>query len=508
MRLSLTGNLGDLGDRTVDPGKPAIIDLRDEASPRTYTYAEIDRSAIAVARALSRRGYQRGERIAILSANRAEYLIAYYGIMRAGLIAVPVNFRLPPDAIAYVCRDSGARLVFCDAERSALCPPELPRIDFDASGADSFDGFLDPGEFDIVRPAPGEIGMFLYTSGSTGRPKGVPLSHSGQIWVIQVRGRHLKDVHRHRFLVAAPLYHMNALAMAKYSAARGATIVLLPQFRAAPYIRAIEQFKATWLTSVPTMIALVAQERELLGKTDLSSVEVVAMGSAPASGALFQQIRTIFPKARISYGYGTTEAGAQFGGPHPKGLPIPDGSVGYPLHDVAWRLVDGEDTDAKQGVLEMWSPALMPGYHNLPEKTAEVIAPDGYYRTGDIFRQDDDGFVWFVGRADDMFVCSGENIWPGEVEKMLESHPAIAQAAVVPLADEIRGQKPVAFVVPVPGHSLAEQEVKDYALAHAPAYQHPRHVAFEDVLPLASTNKIDRKVLAARAASLWGGEQG
>ena len=502
MLISATGNRGDLGDRAADRSRTALIDLRDEQQPRSWSHAELDQAADGLARALACRGYARGERIAILSANRAEYLVAYFGIMRAGLVAVPVNFRLPSETIAYVCRDSGARLVFCDAERRPLCPPDLHCIEF----GDAFDAFLDAGSFETVRPAAGEIAMFLYTSGSTGRPKGVPLSHSGQIWVTEIRGRHLRDVDRHRFLVAAPLYHMNALAISKFAVARNAAIVLLPQFRAQAYIQAIERFRATWLTSVPTMIALVAQEEEALARADVSSVEVVTMGSAPATQNLFRQIRRIFPGARIAYGYGTTEAGAVFCGPHPKGLPVPDGSIGYPYHDVAWRLVDGDSTDAQQGVLEMWAPALMPGYHNLPEKTAEVLTPAGYYRTGDIFRRDEDGFMWFVGRADDMFVCSGENIWPGEVEKMLETHPAIVQAAVVPLADEIRGQKPVAFVVPTPGVNLTEQEVREYALANAPPYQHPRRVSFVDSLPLASTNKIDRKLLAERAAALWGGK--
>jgi acyl-CoA synthetase (AMP-forming)/AMP-acid ligase II len=152
----------------------------------------------------------------------------------------------------------------------------------------------------------------------------------------------------------------------------------------------------------------------------------------------------------------------------------------------------------------MWTPALMPGYLHLPEKSADVMTDDGYYITGDIMRRDAGGFYYFVGRADDMFVCNGENVYPGEVEKMLECHPAVHQACVVPVADEIRGQKPVAFVVRTPGQSLSVQQVKDYALAHAPAYQHPRLVAFVDRLPLASTNKVDRQALMARAATLAG----
>jgi acyl-CoA synthetase (AMP-forming)/AMP-acid ligase II len=141
----------------------------------------------------------------------------------------------------------------------------------------------------------------------------------------------------------------------------------------------------------------------------------------------------------------------------------------------------------------------MPGYHNLPDKTAAVMTPDGYYITGDVMRRDAQGFYYFVGRADDMFVCNGENVYPAEVEQMLERHAAIHQTCVVPVPDEIRGQKPVAFIVLVPGASMTVQEVKDYALANGPAYQHPRRVEFVSELPLAGTNKIDRNALMERA---------
>jgi acyl-CoA synthetase (AMP-forming)/AMP-acid ligase II len=148
--------------------------------------------------------------------------------------------------------------------------------------------------------------------------------------------------------------------------------------------------------------------------------------------------------------------------------------------------------------------ALMTHYHKLPEVTAKAMTPDGYYRTSDVFRRDENGFFFFVGRVDDMFVCGGENIYPGEVEKMLERHPAIHQAAVLPVPDELKGHKPIAFVVRAPGAELDEQAVKTYALANAPAYQHPRRVLFVEEMPLAGTNKIDKRVLAQQIPT--GGE--
>ena len=500
--LSNLVNLGDLAQRDADPEVIALIDCHDDAKPRHYTHGDIDAAANAVVRGLLARGARRGDRIAILAANRAAYLIAYLGTMRAGMISVPVNFKLPRDTVAYVMQDAGVSMAFADAERLPLCPANLPVINFDSPGEDGFDACLDPGPFEAVRPAPDDIAMFLYTSGSTGRPKGVPLTHAGQLWAIRARASLRPDWQQQRFIVAAPLFHMNGLASAKFAFAAHASFVLMPQFRAVPFIRALSEHRCTFITSVPTMMALMAQETEALSEVDLSSVTRVSMGSAPLTQALIDKVQALFPGAVLSNGYGTTETGPIAFGPHPDGIPTPPLALGYPMPGLRLRLADGDNRDADEGVLEMWTPALMPGYHQLPERTAGAMTDDGYYITGDIMRRDANGFYEFVGRADDMFVCSGENIYPGEVEQMLERHPAIHQACVAPAPDEIRGQKPVAFIVLAAGAALTAQEVKDYALANAPAYQYPRHVEFVAELPLAGTNKVDRHALTQRAASL------
>jgi len=488
----------------------AVIDLGGEEAPREFSHRQLDDMANGVARALMRRGLARGDRVAILSANRAEYLAAYYGIMRAGLVAVPVNFKFPRATIHFILQDSGAKLVFCDAVRLADCPPQLPTVRFGSfpspggrgsmprdSDAEGFDDFLDPGTLDTVVPAQGEPAMFLYTSGSTGTPKGVVLSHQSHIWVVETRLAPGLD--RHRFLIAAPLHHMNALALSKLACAAHATIVLLPQFTARAYIEAIGRYRCTWLTAVPPMIAMMLQERDLLASTDVSSVEFIRMGSAPVSQSLMQQIHAALPQASVTNAYGTTEAGPVVFGPHPQGLPQPEMSVGYPHPKVALRLTDGDTRNSEQGVLEMKCPAVMTGYHNRPT-LKPPFTDDGFYITGDVFRRDADGFHYFVGRTDDMFVSGGENIYPADVERMLERHPGVAQAAVVPIDDDIKGQKPVAFVVRKTGNSPDAEEIKRFALANAPAYAHPRFVWFVDELPLASTNKIDRNLLHKLAA--------
>src|SRR5215813_6043603 len=377
-------NLGDLIQRDRDLDKVAIIDLGGELT-REVSYAALDDMANGVARALCSRGLARGERVAILSANRAEYLAAYYGIMRAGLVAVPVSFKFPRPTIHFILRDAAAKLVFCDMARAPDCPPDIPAVHFGDEGAKGFDHFLDGGPFDAIVPRAREPAMFLYTSGSTGIPKGVVLSHQSHLWVVETRLT--GDLERHRYLIAAPLYHMNALALAKLACAAHATIMML-------------------------------RERDLLARTDLSSVEFIRMGSAPVSHALMEAIRHALPLASVSNAYGTTEAGPVVFGPHPEGLPQPEMSVGYPHPKVALRLVEGDDRNADQGVLEMKCPALMNGYHNRPDVKPPFTA-DGFYVTGDVFRRDADGFHYFIGRSDDMFVSGGENIYPADVERML-----------------------------------------------------------------------------------------
>jgi len=484
-------NQGDAISRDVPGEALALIDAGGNGGERRYSYDDFFRLSGAIARGLLARGLQRGDRVAILSANRAEFLLTFLGTMQAGLVSVPVNYKLPAETVAYIVGDCDAKLVIGDDKRLPLAPDSVPKISFDSAFAE----LLDEGPFTPVKMKPEEPAMFLYTSGSTGRPKGVVLSHYSHLWAMSQRVRRPVPPGQ-RSLVAAPLYHMNGLAMCQTTLSQGDTVVLLPQFTTRRYIEAAARHRVAFLTSVPTMIAMMLREKELLATHDLSAVEAVRMGSAPITQALIDQVRALLPKAQIGNGYGTTEAGPVVFGPHPEGIPQPELSVGYAHPEVELRLVREGKVVEDEGVLEMKCGALMTHYHKLPEATAKAMTPDGFYRTGDVFRRDANGFFFFVGRADDMFVCGGENIYPGEVEKMLERHPGIHQAAVLPVPDELKGHKPVAFVVRARGAEIDEQAVKSHALAHAPAYQHPRRVFFIDEMPLAGTNKIDKRQLA------------
>jgi len=348
------------------------------------------------------------------------------------------------------------------------------------------------------------VAMVLYTSGSTGLPKGVPLTHGGYIWATGATPEQRPGIEGRKAIIAAPLFHMNGLFSAKLVMLNGGTIVLMTSFTAKGYIRAIDRLRVDMVTSVPTMLALVMRETEELAKADLSCVTTAVTGSAPATAEFFEQMQRLFPNAETANSWGTTESGPIAFGAHPDGLAKPLGSLGYPRKGIDLKFV-GDDPN--QGVLHISTPALMSGYLNREADTKKRLI-DGWYDTGDVMRRDADGFVFFVGRADDMFQCGGENVYPGEVEKLLSRHPDVAQACVVPVADEIKYQLPVAFVVAKPGTSPSEEALRRFALDNGPAYAHPRAVWFVDELPLAGTNKIDRKTLVDRAAAAYARENG
>ncbi|MEO8448236.1 MAG: class I adenylate-forming enzyme family protein [Gemmatimonadota bacterium] len=497
---SLTcANLGDLIPRDRYQDEDAYIDLHDPVRPWTWTFGAMAGRVDAVGRGLLAHGYRPGDRIAIISGNRAEFMQVYLGVMRAGLVAVPINFRLPRDTVEYILRDAAVRMAIVDGPRRELVPAGVRVYSIDGEAKESLANLLDPGPLRLgPRPA-ARLAKILYTSGSTGRPKGVPLDHDGQLWAVSKYFVGSEAGRKERTVIVAPTYHKNGLFFSMVALSNQFTVVSMPRFEARPYLHAVAKYRCTLLSGIPTMFALLARERELIDELDLSSVRTVTIGSAPLTGALLDRVHAIFPGATIQNGYGTTEAGACAFGPHPRGLARPPLALGYPFPDIDWRLVNGPSAD--QGVLELRTPALMTGYVNLPEVTAARIR-DGWYDTGDVMRHDADGFFYFVSRADDMFICGGENIYPGEIEKLLERHPAVAQAAVVPVPDEIKGQIPVAFVVLGPGRTATEAEIKEFALANGPAFAHPRFVVMKSVIPVGGTHKVDRKGLLEEALAV------
>jgi acyl-CoA synthetase (AMP-forming)/AMP-acid ligase II len=486
------GNLGLLLSAHAHETRPAIIDLARPDAPRPVSYRELDEACNAVARGLERAGIRAGDRIGVLSLNRWEFVAVILGAIRAGVVPVPINIKLAAETVAYITHDSGARLMFAEPQLRQLVPPGCRIVELGSSGPDGFDTFLDPGPYTAFEPGPDSVAIQPYTSGSTGRPKGVLLTHYGQNWsrlvLVYTRKTTADDV----ILVAAPLYHKNALNAIKQGLTAGATLPLLPQFNVERYIDAMGRYRATVISGVPTMMSMVLARSELLAQVDTSSVRTIMMGSAPSSPTLLQQLKVRFPNADALVVYGVTEGGPVPLGPDLNGRPRPPGSIGVPYPGTEAKLIGGPDEN--EGELVLKNPGVLIGYHNLPDETVRRLR-DGWYHTGDVCRRDGQGFYYFVGRTDDMFVSGGENIFPIEVESVLERHPAVHQAYVLPFAHEMKGQVPYAFVVLRAGKDATEDELKRFALATGPASQHPRRVYFLAQLPLAGTNKIDQQRL-------------
>jgi acyl-CoA synthetase (AMP-forming)/AMP-acid ligase II len=276
-------------------------------------------------------------------------------------------------------------------------------------------------------------------------------------------------------------------------------MILLRRFEARRYLETATRYRATVVSGVPTMFALMLQHRDIMDANDYSYVRLATLGGAPASDVLVDEVTKRFPNARIILIFGITEASAALFGKHPQGKSKPRHSLGWPLPGNELRLVGGESADF--GVLEIRNPGLMSGYVKDPQQTA-LKMKDGWYHSGDILRRDAEGWYYFVGRSDDMFVSSGHNIYPQDVEIMLERHDDIEQAVVVPVPDELKHTLPVAFIVKRKGSALSEDEVKKYALENAPPHQHPRQVHFVEALPVNTVGKIDRRRLEQEARKL------
>ena len=496
--LVLPANLGKALSAGSAPDAIAVVDLSNPSEPKRWSYGELDALADAVAGGLREAGIAPGSCVGLLCANSTRAVAVQLGSMRAGCIAVPVNPRAGAETVRFMCDDADMALIFADADSRAAIPVQRRVVDLE--GAD-FDAFARPGFFAAVEPPPDETALILYTSGSTGRPKGVLLSHKSQLLIAAgyATPGMAACLAAGPSIVAAPIFHMNATVNLTTTFLLHGPLVLMARFDARAFIDALATYRVSVLSGVPTMTALIAQEREALGRVDLSGIKLVVIGSAPLSTTVLGQVQQLFPGAAVINSYGTTETGAGYFGAHPRGQPRPPMSIGYPQPPARMRLVDGSGPD--QGVLEIDTPTRMSGYLNRPELAAGKVR-DGWINTGDIMRRDADGWFYFVGRVDDMFVCAGENIYPGAVERLIERHPDVTEVCVLPLPDAVRGQIPVAFVVARPDTAPTAREIKDFVIANAAPYLHPRRVWFLDQMPLGGTNKIDRNALKARAAEL------
>jgi long-chain acyl-CoA synthetase len=486
------------------PDKIAIFDLSRDP-PRKVTYAELESRLDRVAATLARLGMRPGDRLAMSISNRVEFVEIMFGAMRVGVVPVPLNTKLGPEAVRYVIENSGAVGAVVEIESNANAPRIAEDLDLRLRvklGAEE-PGWLDyegelgasDGAFVPSTLRADHVAFLPYTSGSTGKPKGVVLTHAGQGWWLDCLERYWPTPVDSRALVAVPLYHKNAMAGAiKPMLAAGGSVVLLPDFKPARFLRALSDYRCTHASGVPAVFTLLLQERELIESLDFSSLKGLKIGSAPTPKELLDAIEAAFG-VPVSESYGLTEGGPVMIGPPIDGRPVPRGSCGvvWPEGEVKLVTAEGQES-ATHGELWVRNPGVTPGYFRLPEVNSERLK-DGWLKTGDVFDRDADGFFYFKGRTDDMFNSGGENVYPLEVENMLLRHPGVAEASVVALPHVIKGEVPVALVVKARGRDVSEEDLKQFCLTNGPGYAHPRRIDFTDELPLNGPGKIDRKMV-------------
>lgn len=475
----------------------------------TLTYAQLDDRTSRAAGLLRSLGVEPGDKVFLMFPNDWRFAECLFAPLRLGAVAVPANIKLGAEALTYIARHSDAAVLIghrdliekIDAVRAGAPNLRHVLIAGDETSEDrSYDRLLaaavPAGE--TVPVDPDDPALLMYTSGSTGRPKGCLLSHRNKWWQARSSARTMLLEARDKGLVMGPLYHANALwACLLPMLYVGGTVTILPGFDPLPVLAAIDRYRPTYTSGTPSMFSLLLAQREALERYDVSSIELLMCGSAPVPEELMNAIIERF-RCEVVETYGLTEGGANVITPRWGIKKI--GSTGLPAPDVEIRVVDPADPSrdvAPREVGELWSrcPANALGYYKQPEVTAERFTSDGWLRTGDLVRRDEQGYVYFVGRKDDMINCGGENIYPKEVETILLAHPAVADVCVVAAPHRLKGQAPVAWLVLRQGSAATEDEIKRFFLARGPAYAHPRRVFFVDRLPISGTNKIDRMAL-------------
>ncbi len=485
--------------------KPALIDA---PTGRTITYAQLAESVRAVAAGLAERGFGKGDIFAHYAPNLPEYAVAFHAVASVGGVNTTANPLLTADELAAQLRDCGARLLVTvpDQLEKATAAAERAGVEDifvygEANGATPFASLLQTGgEPPEVAIDPAEDVVALpYSSGTTGLPKGVMLTHRNLGANICQTIAHQRLREDERVIAVLPFFHIYGLVvLMNLPLYRGATIVTMPRFDLPEFLRVMQQYSITRAWVVPPIVLALAKQ-PLVDEFDLSSLEFMLSGAAPLSAELEVACGKRLG-CRMEQGYGLTETS-------PTTHSVPDdragqmpGSIGPAVPNTECRIVDvltGEDAQAGEpGELCIRGPQVMKGYLNNPEATARTIDPDGWLHTGDVARLDDQGSVRIVDRVKELIKYKGYQVAPAELEGLLLTHPAIADAAVIGLPDEEAGEVPKAFVVP--SGPLTPQEVSAFVAEHVAPYKKVRAVELIDEIPKTPSGKVLRRVLIER----------
>jgi long-chain acyl-CoA synthetase len=477
----------------------------------SLSYAELRDASCRFAAALAGLGLQPGDRVSLYLPNSAAYVACYLGVMRAGMIANPVNGVLTPHEVGYMLADSDAAALvstkaLADGLAGVLAQTSVRHvITAPATGEPGWhalDELLASPFGPMPYPDDQQVACLPYSSGTTGRPKGIMHSHHSLGMQALLSANHLQMRPEDVLVQALPLVHLypgNIIMGGLFTV--GATMVVQPVFDPPAFAALLAEQRATACAGVPTTYAMLCQlDEELVSKLDLSSLQIAYSAGAP----LPNRVRTEFGRmfgCRVLDCYGITEAAGnlcatlRFGDPPELSCGVP-----YPLTEV--KIVDAGDAelpDGEVGELIARGPQIMSGYWNRPDATAETLR-GGWLHTGDLARRDASGFFYIVDRAKDVILSGGYNVYPAEVEDVLQSYPDVAMCACFAVPDDIKGEKPWAAVVPRGGSELTtlEAALDKHCREYLAAYKVPRRFLIVDELPRSSVGKILRRELRAR----------
>jgi fatty-acyl-CoA synthase len=482
---------------------------------RSITWAELHDRVRRVAAGLSQQGIGKGDRVAILMTNRPEFVEVTLAANAVGAIAVPINFRLAPDEAAFILGHSGAKLVITDdllaplaAAASAAADPAPEGLVVTGAGdlpdgAVNYDKLLttdaDPPATEIDER---DVALIMYTSGTTGRPKGAMLTHLNllmqSITAIRTSRSYGDDIVA---LCNVPLFHIAGIGGMPPSLMIGARTVIMPTapFDAATTLDVVEREQVTSLFLVPAQWQILCADPTSTERC--RSLRTISWGAAPATRVLLEEMAKTFPYAEIISVFGQTEMS-----PVTTALPSEDsvrkiGSVGKVIPTINARVVDDDMNDVKPGEvgeIVYRGPTLMAGYWNDPEATADAFA-GGWFHSGDLVREDEDGFLYVVDRKKDMIISGGENIYCAEVENVLAGHPGVLDVAVIGQKHERWGETPVAVVVPTdPASPPTLEDLVEFSQNKLASYKKPTVLVVLDELPRNASGKVVKHELRAK----------
>jgi len=489
---NLAQNLLDTAAK--DEGRNAL--RMDDA---VLTFGQFREAAQKVAASLQARGVSPGDRVGLVLPNVISFPVVFYGALLAGAAVVPMNPLLKAREVEYYLRDSGAKVVV------ALTPSAEPVVE--AAGTVGIEAVtVSPGLPEelmdaeplgaAVERADDDLAVILYTSGTTGQPKGAELTHANLAGNARTTAETLLESGGDDVIMGClPLFHVFGLTCGLNTAVlRGSLLTLLPRFDGAAALSVIERDKVTIFEGVPTMFAGMLHSEDA-GRHDVSSLRLCVSGGSAMPVEVMRSFEEQFG-CIILEGYGLSETSpvASFNHPHAERKP---GSIGTPIAGVEMRLLDddGKDVAAGQvGEIAIRGENVMKGYWQRAEETAAAI-PDGWFRSGDLARQDDDGYYFIVDRKKEMIIRGGYNVYPREIEEALYEHPAVAEVACVGIPHPDLGEEVVAAVALKPGASAEPDELRAFVKERVAAYKYPRHVWLVDALPKGPTGKILRRAV-------------